>query len=119
MVEELNFDAWGRRRNLSDWTYPNVSSTCIFNRGFTRHEHLDLFGLINMNGRVNDPIVGRFLSVDAFVQTPDFTQSFNRYSYCMNNPLKYTDPTAEFGITLANCYWGSHKLHNSSIVRKY
>jgi len=54
-----------------------------------------------MNGRAYDPLVGRFLSVDAFVQTPDFTQSFNRYSYCLNNPLRYTDPTGEFGITLA------------------
>jgi len=49
-----------------------------------------------MNGRVNDPVLGRFLSPDNFVQAPDFTQNFNRYAYCLNNPLKYTDPTGEF-----------------------
>ena len=46
-----------------------------------------------MNGRVYDPTTGRFLSADNVVQAPGFTQSYNRYSYCMNNPLKYTDPT--------------------------
>ena len=45
------------------------------------------------------PIVGRFLSPDNYVQLPDFTQNFNRYSYCINNPLKYKDPNGEwFGI---------------------
>jgi RHS repeat-associated protein len=43
-----------------------------------------------------DPSVGRFLSADNVVQAPDFTQSYNRYSYCMNNPLKYTDPSGCF-----------------------
>ena len=49
-----------------------------------------------MNGRMYHPILGRFLSPDPYVQAPDFSQSFNRYSYCLNNPLIYTDPTGEF-----------------------
>ena len=59
-------------------------------------EMLAEFGLINMNGRVYDPLLGRFLSTDNFVQEPNSTQSFNRYSYCLNNPLKYNDPSGEF-----------------------
>jgi hypothetical protein len=52
-----------------------------------------------MNARLYDPQIGSFLSPDPFVQSPDFSQSFNRYSYCLNNPLKYTDPDGEiFGI---------------------
>jgi hypothetical protein len=50
-------------------------------------------GIIHMNGRVYDPELGRFLSADPFIQDPYNTQSFNRYSYCMNNPFKYTDPS--------------------------
>ncbi|GHT79311.1 hypothetical protein AGMMS50262_22820 [Bacteroidia bacterium] len=49
-----------------------------------------------MNARLYDPAVGRFLSPDPYVQAPDFSQNFNRYSYALNNPLKYTDPNGEF-----------------------
>ena len=62
---------------------------------FTAHEHYPEFNIINMNGRLYDPVIGRFFSPDNFVQTPEFTQGFNRYSYCLNNPLKYTDPTGQ------------------------
>jgi RHS repeat-associated protein len=65
------------------------------NRGYTAHEHIDDFGIINMNGRIYDPVLARFLSLDPYVQAPDFTQGFNRYAYCLNNPFKYTDPTGE------------------------
>ncbi len=53
--EKLNFDPWGRRRNPTDWTYDNVPTSFLFDRGFTGHEHLDNLDLINMNGRVYDP----------------------------------------------------------------
>jgi hypothetical protein len=46
-----------------------------------------------MNGRVDDPKLGRFLSPDIFVTDPLNTQSFNKYSYCLNNPLIKTDPS--------------------------
>jgi hypothetical protein len=39
-----------------------------------------------------DPVTRRVISPDNYIQAPDYTQSFNRYSYCWNNPLKYTDP---------------------------
>jgi RHS repeat-associated protein len=60
------------------------------------HEHWDDFALINMNGRVYDPVIARFLSPDPYVQAPDYSQSFNRYSYVYNNPLVYIDPDGEF-----------------------
>ena len=43
-----------------------------------------------------DPLLGRFLSPDPYIQAPTDPQNFNRYSYCLNNPLKYTDPEGEF-----------------------
>jgi RHS repeat-associated protein len=63
-------------------------------------KHLTEFGLINMNGRLYDPLVGRFLSHDNYVQAPYFTQSFNRYGYCWNNPLRYTDPSGDWFLSL-------------------
>ena len=46
-----------------------------------------------MNGRVYDYNLGRFLSVDPFIQEPGNSQSMNPYSYIMNNPLAGTDPS--------------------------
>jgi RHS repeat-associated protein len=65
-------------------------------RGFTGHEHIDGAGLINMNARMYDPLTGRFLSADIYIQEPTLSLSHNRYIYVMNNPLKYTDPTGHF-----------------------
>jgi len=87
-VFKATYDAWGRQ---------TITRNDIgFYRGYTGHEMMPEFGLINMNGRVYDPLLGRFLSPDNFVQQPDNSQNFNRYSYCLNNPLKYTDPDGEW-----------------------
>ncbi|MBP7839592.1 MAG: RHS repeat-associated core domain-containing protein [Bacteroidales bacterium] len=97
LLQELSFDAWGDRRNSATWrSFTGTPPEPLFDRGFTGHEHLYAFGLINMNGRMYDPLASRMLSPDNFIQAPDFSQSFNRYSYCLNNPLKYTDPDGEF-----------------------
>ena len=69
------------------------------NHGYTGHEHLPGFGLINCNARLYDPALGRFLSPDPLIQDPTSTQNFNRYSYCLNNPLKYTDESGEFALS--------------------
>jgi len=97
-VVYTSFDAFGQRRDPVDWSGPPSASdlTKIGNstrHGFTGHEHLDNTSLIHMNGRVQDPLVGRFLSADPFVQAPYFIDSLNRYSYVFNSPLTYTDPS--------------------------
>ncbi|NOY48316.1 MAG: RHS repeat-associated core domain-containing protein, partial [Chlorobi bacterium] len=98
VVAEYNFDAWGRRRNATNWSYTLDSNDkdLFAGRGFTAHETLPWFKLVNMNGRLYHPVVGRFLSPDNYVQSPDFTQSYNRYSYCLNNPLSYTGPSGNY-----------------------
>ena len=50
-----------------------------------------------MNGRIYDPQLGRFLSADIQVEFPRSLQSYNRYTYVFNNPLKYQDPSG-YGI---------------------
>ena len=60
-----------------------------------RHEHYPFLKIINMNGRLYDPVISRFFSPDKYVANSSFTQDFNRYSYCRNNPLKYVDPSGE------------------------
>ena len=46
-----------------------------------------------MNGRIYDPTLGRFLQADPHIQAPKNSQSYNRYSYVLNNPLSFTDPS--------------------------
>ena len=97
LKQELSYDAWGRLRNPDTQVAysPGTESALFLGRGYTGHEHLPQFGLINMNARLYDPVLGRFLSPDPYVQMPDFTQNFNRYSYCLNNPLVYIDASGE------------------------
>ena len=90
-VERLSHDTWGRRRNPVGFGYDNVSHT--FDRGFTGHEHLSRFGLVNMDGRVYDPVMSCFLSPDLYVPGTADPRSYNRFAYCMHNPLRYVDPS--------------------------
>lgn len=95
LYQELSYDAWGLRRKPETWVVFDVvaSSNAYNDHGFGGHEHIDLFELVNMDGRMYDPVVGRFISADPFIQSPDFTQSLNRYAYCINNPLSLIDPS--------------------------
>jgi len=96
VVERYAYDPWGNRRNPNNWAQPDSRTSWIINRGFTMHEHLDQFGIINMNGRVYDPLTAQFFSPDPYIQAPGNWINYNRYLYCLNNPLKYTDPDGEF-----------------------
>ena len=91
--EKLAYDAWGKRRTLDGASTPDALDGQTDNRGFTGHEMLDQLDLVHMNGRVYDPLVGKFLSGDPLVQDPMNGQSYNRYSYVLNNPTNLTDPT--------------------------
>ena len=91
-VKNFSYNTCGIPRDPNDWRN-KLEGDLFTGRGFTGHEHLPEFDLINMNGRIYDPMVGRFLSPDPFVQFPEFPDSCNRYSYALNNPLRYIDPS--------------------------
>ena len=107
VVQHNYFDPWGNFRLIYEKSSkgiglppeePQVAFPINFTltyRGFTGHEHYTYFKIINMNGRLYDPVIGRFFSPDKFVANSSFTQDFNRYSYARNNPLMYTDPDGE------------------------
>jgi RHS repeat-associated protein len=103
-IERMMFDAWGRRLKdtgrVDPWVNPAHGD-----RGYTGHEHLDELGLVHMNGRVYDPLLARFLSPDPVLQSPDDLQNYNRFSYVLNNPLRYTDPSGQcfFGLDTVWC----------------
>lgn len=110
VVERLSYDAWGKRRKLdSGRDTCNVLSGTIAKRGFTLHEHLDGVDLVHMNGRVYDPLIGRFLSADPNVFYPENQQDFDRYSYVHNNPLSFVDPSG-FSVLLTDEYMGNYTM---------
>ena len=114
VLERMAFDPWGRRVRDTGMADPTVNPA-NGDRGFTGHEHLDEVALIHMNGRVYDPLLGKFLSVDPIVGDPNNLQAYNRYGYVFNQPTRYADPSGNcpvcffvVGALLAmegNKYW--------------
>jgi RHS repeat-associated protein len=98
-IQRFSFDAWGKRRNADGsllsgaFALPANIASASSQCGFTGHEMLDEVGLAHMNGRIYDPLIGRFMQADPIIQDPYLSQSYNRYSYVLNNPLSYTDPS--------------------------
>lgn len=92
IVERLSYNPWGKRRNADG----SVSQTALkglkSNHGFTSHEMLDNIGLVHMNGRLYDPVIGRFISADPTIDGADDLQGYNRYAYVHNNPISLIDP---------------------------
>ncbi len=111
ILQNISFDAFGDKRSAETWDklYADFSSVASMPRstewllsplsnsrtfhGYTGHEQLDELGLVHMNGRVYDPHLGRFLQADPVIQAPTNSQSLNRYSYIINNPLSGVDPS--------------------------
>ncbi len=87
LKQSASFGAWGDRTQVVQ-ADPRAED-----RGYTGHEHLTEVNLVHMNGRVYDPVTGRFLAADPLIQDPLDAQSYNRYSYVKNNPLSFTDPS--------------------------
>jgi RHS repeat-associated protein len=96
VVARESFTAFGARRG-GDWSsgstpgWAGIANTS--RHGYTGHEHLDNLALIHMNGRVYDPLAGRFMSVDPVVGDLGDSQALNPYAYVGNRPLTFTDPS--------------------------
>ena len=89
--EKLNLDKYGKATTKASYT----------NRGYTGHEHIEETKFINMNARLYDPTIARFMSADSIIPFMYDTQAFNRYTYVKNNPLKYTDPSGHSWLSKA------------------
>ena len=126
VVERRSYDTWGKQRKVT-WREEgpqDVVQSVITNRGYTGHEEITEVGLVHMNGRVYDQELGRFISADPLVQEPYVTNSYNRYAYVWNNPIKYNDPTGYIAMVasaaptaagIAGTYNGNIKVTNHDI----
>lgn len=105
VIQSMSFDAFGLRRDATNWDYDLSQNTLATlknytDRGYTDQEQLDNLSLVDMNGRVYDPTVGKFISADPMVPG-------NRYAYVDDNPLRFTDPS---GYCIFGCIWQPGKL---------
>jgi len=114
--ERMSYDVWGKWRRLDAAGLPISMGGISDNSGYTGHEMLEQLDLVHMNGRVYDPNTARFLSADPVVTDPFNGQSYNRYSYVLNNPFAYTDPSgySETGFSCGNCNGGGGNNGGSS-----
>ncbi len=89
----LNFDPWGVERDPSSLQY-TISQNIPewLSKGYGGHEMLREFHLINMNGRMYDPIIGQMLSPDPILDENKYLDH-NLFSYAYSNPIKYFDPS--------------------------
>lgn len=83
----MKFSPFGDLRN----SLGNLGTDILFTG-----QRLDDTGLYYYGARFYDPSIGRFISPDSIVQSPNDPQSLNRYSYVRNNPLRYVDPTGRY-----------------------
>ncbi|MCE3004802.1 MAG: hypothetical protein LW860_19225 [Xanthomonadaceae bacterium] len=98
LVDTRAHDPFGKPRQGNWADIPgaprfSAASMGITPRGFTQHEHLNSVEIIHMNGRAFDYSLGRFLSVDPVIQSPEDSQAHNPYAYIANRPFAGTDPT--------------------------
>ncbi len=104
-------DFIGGKFTESDWQFPFVGDErntlgqqVAVDRARKKSQNLytwtewdDETGFYYYGARYYDPQLGRFLQPDSIIPDPNDPQSYNRYSYVLNNPLFYTDPTGNFG----------------------
>jgi RHS repeat-associated protein len=92
LVQQIGYYPFG------NYLYTNNNQQPVVNYTFTGQEADDEIGLYNYNARLYDPVLGRFISADTIVPEPGNLQALNRYSYCLNNPLIYIDPSGNWSF---------------------
>ncbi|MBN1796817.1 MAG: RHS repeat-associated core domain-containing protein [Sedimentisphaerales bacterium] len=73
----------------------NTEAFSVTNR-YTGQQLDEETGLYYYGTRYYDPEIARFIQADSVVQDELSSQALNRYTYCVNNPLKYVDPSDNF-----------------------
>lgn len=120
-LDMYTYDPWGNLQNpATGEVYTSGEEPRLrFGRGYTGHEHLPEFGLINMNARLYDPVTGRFLAPDPYISDPDNPWAYNRYAYALNNPVHFSDPDGEnplvilgIGLLLGKTYYDEVKSNH-------
>ena len=98
VVTDSSGNEVGHIRYLPSGMPRDSSGSLDTDKEFTGQRFDSIFNLYYYGARYYDPLYRRFISPDTMVPDPTNPQSLNRYSYCLNNPLKYIDPTGHDGV---------------------
>ncbi|MGP9802960.1 FG-GAP-like repeat-containing protein [Rheinheimera sp. NSM] len=101
LLQQFIYDPWGKQYSVSSNSVFSTYSNPGDSKGYTGHKMINDFEVIHMGGRTYNPILGRFMQADPFIQAPSNLQNYNRYSYVLNNPMSYTDPSGYFSLKSA------------------
>jgi len=97
-IQNFTYTAFGQSR------YTQSPNAFKMSRRYTGQVLDDATGLYYYNARYYDPILGRFTQPDAIIPNSFNPQSYNRYSYVQNNPLRFTDPSGNAPELIAITY---------------
>jgi len=93
IVDRVAYDPFGRRTDPGNPGLPGTAPVSGIYKGYAGHEHDEESGLINMIGRIYDPVSGRFLTPDPIIADATLAKSLNPYTYVYNNPQTLRDAT--------------------------
>ncbi len=93
-AQRAYYGAFGARMDATGLVQSGSSSTPGgVTLGYTGHEHDDGMGLINMGGRVYDPVSRRMLTADPVRGPIELGRGFSQYEYVHDDPFNAIDPT--------------------------
>ncbi|RUO37075.1 hypothetical protein CWE15_11750 [Aliidiomarina taiwanensis] len=104
LKQQLAYDPWGKQSTLWSHNQFVLGKYLGEMRGYTGHTMVNDMDVIHMGGRTYNPVLGRFMQADPFIQAGTNLQNYNRYSYVLNNPLSYTDPSGYFFKKLSTTF---------------
>ncbi|MCO4321241.1 RHS repeat-associated core domain-containing protein [Aliidiomarina quisquiliarum] len=104
LKQQLAYDPWGKQSTLWSHSQFVLGKYLGEMRGYTGHTMVNDMDVIHMGGRTYNPVLGRFMQADPFIQAGTNLQNYNRYSYVLNNPLSYTDPSGYFFKKLSTTF---------------
>ncbi|HYK36953.1 RHS repeat-associated core domain-containing protein [Alloacidobacterium sp.] len=93
ITAEVDYEPLGMHGDPSNPALSSSRGLGSIRKDFTEQTLDAPLELLDMNGRIYDPRLGRFLTPDPIVQRPMRSESLNPYSYALNNPLKWIDPS--------------------------
>lgn len=98
-IQNYEYSAFGQSR------YTQSTNVFKVSRRYTGQVLDDATGLYYYNARYYDPVLARFTQPDTIIPDLSDPQTYNRYAYCVNNPLRYTDPSGKTPLLFDKEAW--------------